>query len=786
MGENNSHEEEALVIAEPQTASDASDLPHSDPMLRESTSTDLAEFPADSMLDRTEQAPVPPGMPVSFSTAVSGQEVQEVELTQVNSPEPSVTLEVVSPELSPVASVQDPVQSEEPLATDAIPQSISEASIVADVPRKAEPQAAPVETPSHWSTGEVAVQLHRPTAKKKKWEKKPEEIEPISPMPVPVIEACSEKLSEAIQEEESTPVEAVAPPVEEEVAAPSTDTRPEWMQASEEITFSQPHANSREEWQDSSSDSFSRLPDPVVSSTAASSALDVLFGSTGRSRYAGTQDRLALPKPPSRFIARLHRVRIGVSSFIGSCFSTTRSLTVLALATAVTTVVVAALGIGALGLAWIAMEEPPSPLYQGLTGTPPRAITDVNKNGYLLLLGFDAPAGQDPIHTGYERRGEEHDTAAAKACMGGEAEKEGSSSVGASSHVVKGWFRSTDPVGQLKGQSDSIKSLAAREASSLARYRQWLTMPVDDWGYGQLLSPNCAQILLAHRLFILEGFSQDSATGLDRLEADAQSWRAALGQSKTLMMKMLAVTALQDDTAMASALLSGSELDGNSVTRLSKVVRPLDQVELSLRWPMQSHFVWATQSVKADLKHDKSDDRPWYVSFVAGMRLPVQRRANAYAEYYEAVNKAVAAGRYSNLPKPSSFIRTPPTGVLDYLANPVENIVGIEPLPSWEPYVLRMMELDAQLRLVGLQAWIRRGPQDGDLLTRLAKAGQAYYDPFTGLPMLVNQRKGLIYSVGRDGKDQEGDRASDIAVVVPPVSPSLLENKRSTTASQPR
>ena len=51
------------------------------------------------------------------------------------------------------------------------------------------------------------------------------------------------------------------------------------------------------------------------------------------------------------------------------------------------------------------------------------------------------------------------------------------------------------------------------------------------------------------------------------------------------------------------------------------------------------------------------------------------------------------------------------------------------------------------------------GPQEGEVLTRLAKAGQAYYDPFTGLPMLVNQRKGLIYSVGRDGKDQEGQHA---------------------------
>jgi hypothetical protein len=104
---------------------------------------------------------------------------------------------------------------------------------------------------------------------------------------------------------------------------------------------------------------------------------------------------------------------------------------------------------------------------------------------------------------------------------------------------------------------------------------------------------------------------------------------------------------------------------------------------------------------------------------------------------------------------------------MDYLVNPLEHIVGIEPLPSWDAYVMRMVEVDAQLRLAGLQAWLRRGPQEGDVVLRLAKAGQAYYDPFTGLPMLVNQRRGVIYSVGRDGKDQEGDDLRDVTAMIP-------------------
>jgi hypothetical protein len=92
---------------------------------------------------------------------------------------------------------------------------------------------------------------------------------------------------------------------------------------------------------------------------------------------------------------------------------------------------------------------------------------------------------------------------------------------------------------------------------------------------------------------------------------------------------------------------------------------------------------------------------------------------------------------------------------------------------------MRMAETDAQLRLAGLQAWLRRGPQESDVLTRLAKAGQAYYDPFTGLPMLVNLRKGVMYSVGRDGKDQEGDDNDDVTATIPL---SASEFRRSTAS----
>jgi hypothetical protein len=334
-------------------------------------------------------------------------------------------------------------------------------------------------------------------------------------------------------------------------------------------------------------------------------------------------------------------------------------------------------------------------------------------------------------------------------------------------------------VAQLKPQAAAVRSWVAQESLALKRYQQWLGMPFEDVGYGQILSPNCAHILLAHRLYLAEGFAQDLSTGLGRLETDMGSWRAVMGQSKTLMVKMLAATAVQDDAAIASGLLTRPDLDGTLISRLGKVVRPFDQVELSLRWPMQSHLVWATKAVTKDLKSDKTNERPLHVALAAAMSLPVQRRSNAYADYYEAASKAVAEGRYTNLPKPSSFIRTPAVSAVDYVMNPIEHIIGIEPLPSWDSYVGQTVETDAQLRLASLQVWVRQGAQDGNVVTRLAKAGQAYYDPFTGLPMLVNQRKGLLYSVGRDGKDQEGDPLRDVVATIPKTQSVVPESSRS-------
>ncbi|MEO5954929.1 MAG: tetratricopeptide repeat protein [Nitrospiraceae bacterium] len=727
--------------------------------------------PVETILEPIELSREVEPAPSSFS--MDPQPVSSFQDTAV----PETSHSAVIPEAPPAPEAFSTVSDEVTITPVQIAEAPPFSETASDEPSV---PLAPIDSPSHWSTGEVEVQPHRPTDKKRNWDKEKGEATVVPPAPMPAVEeyelvAAPRADWESVPSEVQPPAVAAVVLVEEKIVQ-QEDTRPEWVRASESITFVTPSPSSPATWQDSGIESVQSKSEPALS--VAASAVDVLFDSTGQRNQAPTQDRMAQSRPSPLFATRVARVRSGFSSMIGSCFSTTQSMVIVCLGLALSCAALIAIGIGGIGVAWLVMEEPPTQVYRNLTTSSPQAHTDPRKNGYFMLLGFGSSAERDPLQAGYERKVEGQELQAAQACMAGD-EGTGMTTTGASANVLRGWFSSTDPVAQMKPQAAAVRSWTAQEAVGLKRYQQWLSMSFEDVGYGQIVSPNCAQVLLAHRLYLAEGFAQDLNTGLGRLESDMGSWRVALGQSKTLMVKMLAATAVQDDVAIASGLLTREDLDAAAIGRLGKIVRPLDQVELSLRWPMQSHFVWATKTVPSSLKNDKTDERPLYVSLAAAMPLPVQRRANAYADYYEAASKAVAEGRYTNLPKPSSFIRTPAVSALDYVANPVEHIIGIEPLPSWDPYVGRIVETDARLRLAGLQVWIRRGPQEGNVLTRLAKAGQAYYDPFTGLPMLVNQQRDMMYSVGRDGKDQDGNRHLDVAATLPTIQTVAIESSRS-------
>ena len=444
---------------------------------------------------------------------------------------------------------------------------------------------------------------------------------------------------------------------------------------------------------------------------------------------------------------------------------------VRATARAVMTAVLAVLALITLvivgpAVLWLSIEESASDLAQHLKQPPPRSLQDPRKNGYLLLMGFGANPSTDPVKDGYERWKKSSDSPG-QGCSGVEGESRGPLHFPPDAQMMAAWFLVSDPAARFHNESARTNSWVSQHRPLMERYRQWLAMPFDDWGYGQPDSPDCAQILAAHRLYVAEGFHQGMEEGLTRLERDVAAWRSALGQARTLAVKDMANTAFNEDLMVVAGLLSRAELRGEGVTRLLRIAQPLNTAEISLRWPMQNAFVLVSKKIERGVSRTNPIvEQSFLARALTGMPLPKQRVVNGYARFYEAAIKSAENSDLS-FPNLHEFTRTPPQMVMDYVINPIDNYLVQIPKPTWEQFTGMMLETETRVKLVAMVARMRSLSGEGNLLARIAKAGQNFFDPFSGLPMLLNEDKKRLYSVGRDRKDDNGDPRLDISVPVP-------------------
>ena len=165
-----------------------------------------------------------PAMPASFSTVIEEQAIPETESVPM---EPSET----------DSSVEQPNPAPVPVEKSAVEELTAE-----EPPSKPTETAPPANAPSHWNTGEVAVQVHRPTQKKKPWIQPPGDVEQ-APVPHP----CSGARgivrntlgSNTGVEVGSRRSGELLPSLKRSCLRAKRD-RPDWMQASDAITFDAP------------------------------------------------------------------------------------------------------------------------------------------------------------------------------------------------------------------------------------------------------------------------------------------------------------------------------------------------------------------------------------------------------------------------------------------------------------------------------------------------------------------------------------------------------------------
>jgi hypothetical protein len=431
-------------------------------------------------------------------------------------------------------------------------------------------------------------------------------------------------------------------------------------------------------------------------------------------------------------------------------------------------------------LIWSSKGQPPSPTFTQLLEPPQHRLIGPNENGYFYLLGFAAAASLDPAMVGHEIWLE---TSAAPGAGSFNYGKPGRSELQIQlpiEQILPSWS-SENPVSEFRNMHARLQAVTGLDHTLMTRYERWLSMPFEDMGFGRQGTPRFVEIFVGHRLYVADGFSRQTALGMQRLKQDMDMWRNVLRDATTIATKVMAQIVITDDLRLLSILLSQPVVNKTVLAMTPNVAPPLTAAESALRWPLQHQFTLGVQGDRiGGLTKEENTESPdtqeqWLASAAhlpkqafrqishphgrSFLGIPLQTRETweMYATYYDAMIHAAEAGQGA-LPKLHQFAGSTPQGIVESLVNPH----SFE--PDWEPFHYQLRETDARLRLASLQVVLRRPSTQTTVPNRLAQVGSSYYDPFSGLPMLWSPTQEKIYSVGKDRYDDGGDSSFDISV----------------------
>ena len=449
---------------------------------------------------------------------------------------------------------------------------------------------------------------------------------------------------------------------------------------------------------------------------------------------------------------------------------------------------------------WSSKGQPPSPTFTRLLEPPPHTAVAPDKNGYYYLLGFAAAAPLDPARVGHEIWLE---TTGAPRASEFNYEKPDRSELQIQvpiEQILPAW-NSENPASEFQNMRARNQALSSRDRLLLTRYERWLAMPFQDMGFGHRGTPRFVEMLVAHRLYIADGFSRQTTVGMERLNTDMRIWRTVLRDATTIATKVMAQIVIADDLQLLSNLLAQPVVSKTVLALTSDITPLLTTAESSLRWPLQHQFTlgvhgdraqtriaerqtdslnpqeeWLANTARLPKRAFRQIAHPQGASFL-GLSLQTRETWEMYATYYDAMIHAAETGQTA-LPKLHELAGTGRQGI-------VERIVSPAPFePDWDPFLHQLREIDARLRLASLQVALRRPSAHTTVPNRLAQVGSSYYDPFSGLPMLWSPTQQKIYSVGKDRYDDGGDMSFDISV--PAVVSPMPARKESQSSVPPR
>jgi hypothetical protein len=292
------------------------------------------------------------------------------------------------------------------------------------------------------------------------------------------------------------------------------------------------------------------------------------------------------------------------------------------------------------------------------------------------------------------------------------------------------------------------------EVDTLAPYNQALI---------QLLKVNLVQIAIDMK----EPATQ--AKAITSLRGEAKFWRSWLAQSETLIDKMVSAAGIKLLTRLTSEIISTYP---HTAVMLADVTAPLTPNEMQMFSSFRGEF-----SMGAIMMARVDGGEQWlYGSSTNGLGKPINRATakvgfkpnatinliyTAYQPYLTQPINAKTALEWNDKPPRSEAIDFQ---VMDIYTtkNPAGKVLAAIAVPNHVPYLLRLNDLDARMRLVEVQRQIalNKIPKSG-VPGFVEKLEPQLYDPYTEAPIVWDAKTDTL-KVQLHSKQAEKEAPAEI------------------------
>jgi hypothetical protein len=406
---------------------------------------------------------------------------------------------------------------------------------------------------------------------------------------------------------------------------------------------------------------------------------------------------------------------------------------------------------------YFAIDPPLSPEVQQMLTLPVKVAAD--QNGAIYALGITAQG--DPYAAGVAYA-TAHNAAVAARTASGDASLAlpKMTTVLGSPTLARKFIDESECdltkqvcVKAYQAKASTIRAVQFEHAKLLQRYEQLQTYPLNQYPLNsEVDSPitDFVPITQAARVMLMEvaidiAYPSTQATAMARLHSESVYWRRVLRQSENFIEKMTAAKMVMQHSRLASEIISlYPEAANQQAALLAQVTAPLSPSELSMQWPLQSEFVFASKTIlplKNMIKGDetKAIELKAFANFVTLIFLKPRATVNLRSEIYQrtiaaqSLNAKELLAHQGDLAQPNS-----PYAFRNILN--INNIGGVifnsVTAPDYTDYLLRMHDLDARLRLADVHRQIvLNGIAAPQIPQFIDKLGAQLWDPYTQAPI---------------------------------------------------